>query len=567
MFFDFTVKIPHIKGKIFHKKYKNFHYIHYQYDTSYNKEKKYAEPKRTTIGKACEDDPTLMYPNANYYKFFPAEELPSDESYNRSGCLKVGTHIVIDKLMKDCGLKKMIQNSISDKYDLFLDLVAYSIISENNAAQYYPDYAYNHPLFTENMKIYSDATVGDFLRSLTEDNKITFLNQWNAVRPSKEKVYISYDSTNKKCQAGDIDLVETGHSKSGNTDTIFNYSVAYDVQNKEPLLYEEYPGSITDISQLQCMIEKIKSFGYKHAGFILDRGYFSKENIHYMDKNGYDFIIMMKAMKKTVKEVKKKKKGQFESSYSNRIITYGVSGTTVEQPLFPSDSKNRYIHVYYNDYKAAAERAELENKIEDLKDTLNKHIGEKVSYGKEVEHYFDLVYWHKGEEDQTLTCVVPKTAVIDEEVSLCGYFTIVTSEKMSAKEALLLYKSRDVSEKLFRGDKSYLGNSANRVHSNESFKGKILVEFVALILRNKIYTCLSDEMERTEKKRNYMTVPAAIRELEKIEMIRYGNDTYRLDHAITKTQKTILKSFDIDSTYIKTKIEELSLRLGFKDIH
>ena len=38
---------------------------------------------------------------------------------------------------------------------LILDLAAYSIITENNAAQYYPDYAYNHPLFTPNMKAYS----------------------------------------------------------------------------------------------------------------------------------------------------------------------------------------------------------------------------------------------------------------------------------------------------------------------------------------------------------------------------------------------------------------------------
>ena len=39
-----------------------------------------------------------------------------------------------------------------------------------------------------------------------------------------------------------------------------------------------------------------------------------------------------------------------------------------------------------------------------------------------------------------------------------GYFVIVTSKQMTAEEALELYKSRDVSEKLFRGDKSYLGN-------------------------------------------------------------------------------------------------------------
>ena len=36
-----------------------------------------------------------------------------------------------------------------------------------------------------------------------------------------------------------------------------------------------------------------------------------------------------------------------------------------------------------------------------------------------------------------------------------------------------------------------------------------------------------------------MTVPAAIRELEKIEMLRGTDRVYRLDHAVTKTQRTI----------------------------
>ena len=35
-----------------------------------------------------------------------------------------------------------------------------------------------------------------------------------------------------------------------------------------------------------------------------------------------------------------------------------------------------------------------------------------------------------------------------------------------------------------------------------------------------------------------MTVPAALRELEKIEMVRRNNGQYRLDHAVTKKQKT-----------------------------
>jgi transposase len=79
-----------------------------------------------------------------------------------------------------------------------------------------------------------------------------------------------------------------------------------------------------------------------------------------------------------------------------------------------------------------------------------------------------------------------RTEVINEEIKICGYFVIITSEPMTAQEALELYKGRDASEKLFRGDKTYLGNQSMRVYSNESMEAKIFVEFVALIIRNRI---------------------------------------------------------------------------------
>lgn len=98
-------------------------------------------------------------------------------------------------------------------------------------------------------------------------------------------------------------MVEFGHPKDDQGKEIFNYSIAYDRNNREPLFYEAYPGSIVDVSQLQYTLDKAKGYGYKRIGFILDRGYFSKDNICFMDDNGYDFIIMVKGMKALVSEI------------------------------------------------------------------------------------------------------------------------------------------------------------------------------------------------------------------------------------------------------------------------
>jgi len=133
---------------------------------------------------------------------------------------------------------------------------------------------------------------------------------------------------------------------------------------------------------------------------------------------------------------------------------------------------------------------------------------------------------------------------------------------MSATEALDLYKSRDGSEKLFRGDKSYLGNRSLRIHGSESVRSKIFIEFVALIIRNRFFTYLKEEMGRVDKKENFMTVPAALRELEKIEMIRQSDENYRLDHAVTATQKKLLKAFGMTELNIRQQAIGINERLN-----
>ena len=176
-------------------------------------------------------------------------------------------------------------------------------------------------------------------------------------------------------------------------------------------------------------------------------------------------------------------------------------------------------------------------------------------------NYFDLIFWHEGLQDEKFMSGIERADVINREIQLCGYFVIVTSAKMTAEEALVLYKSRDASEKTFRGDKSYLGANCERVYSNESVDTKIFIGFVATIIRSRIYILLKDEMARLDKKPNFMTVPAAVKELEKFEMLRGADSEYILDYAVTATQKTILKAFDMTAENIHRQTRELSTDL------
>lgn len=565
---NYLVPIPCDKGKIFKRKVirKNGDsviYVEYERSRTYNTKRKNTSTNRTTIGKLFNEDNNMMYPNDNYYKYVSEPVFNEDDDVEtnvRSSCLKFGAYYAIKKIIKDYKLDYLIKESCGeDNAGLFFDLCSYLIVCEDNAAQYYPDYAYNHPLFSDNMHIYSDSYISDYLKNkINIDMRISFIDKWTSRKKDEDVVYLSYDSTNKECEAGDIEIVELGESKNHIETNIFNYSIVFDHENKEPMFYEKYGGSINDVSMLVYNVNKVKAYGYNNICLILDRGYFSKANINYMDDNGIDFLIMCKANKTLVNKLVSSVKGSFEDKYLHHINKFDVNGISIKSKLYLSDKKERYFHVYYSPELYSSSRKALMSDLQDKEKQLNRALGKEVIFPNSYHKYYELVY--KEEEYETiddktnkiiknkrniLYSYVPRSEVIDEESSLCGYFVIISSKQMKASEAYIIYKSRDTSEKLFRTDKSYLGNKSLRVHSDESLESKMFMSFVALIIRNKIYNYLIDYMIDKGEKLNYLTVPAAIKELDKIELIKQPNGIYTLDHALSRTQKTILEALNI----------------------
>ena len=96
-----------------------------------------------------------------------------------------------------------------------------------------------------------------------------------------------------------------------------------------------------------------------------------------------------------------------------------------------------------------------------------------------------------------------------------------------------------------------------RVTTDERMSSKIFIEFIALIIRCRFYTYLRDKFKDEGSRPNWSTVPAALRELEKIEMTRCYDGIYRMDHAVTKKQKEILSAFGISGDDVKLDAKEI----------
>ena len=63
---------------------------------------------------------------------------------------------------------------------------------------------------------------------------------------------------------------------------------------------------------LLSMVGKAVGYGYRKIGFVLDRGYFSKENIEHLEKNEYSFVMMLKGKADLVQKWVLENRGSFE---------------------------------------------------------------------------------------------------------------------------------------------------------------------------------------------------------------------------------------------------------------
>lgn len=513
MYLDFKVAMPKTKG-VSVKRIKNIPYVYLEYGRIYLSEKKYNTAKRVCIGKACEDQPGMMIPNTNFVKYFPEEAFPEGiDEVVRSSCIHVGAFFVVRKIIKENFPDRMIAEVIGRDAELLLELAVYSLLTEGNTAQYYQDYVYNHPALTEKMEIYSDSKIFEFLKNISEEQRHTILNKWNAENNHRKRIYIAYDSIDNRRQAGEVDIAGIGNLRDGGEKIVVNYLIAYDADSREPLFYDTYYGRMSAARQIRFMLDKAGEYGCQQVGFVLNHTYFSEENIQLLDQSGCDFIVMVKGEEKLVREVVWEMVGTFEQNSANIIPEYQVSGTTVKHRLFPSDGQERYFHIYYN------------------------------------------------EQEHITKCGKKLMEAINEDIKLYEYFVIITSEKMTAEKAMTLYMSGKDSEKLFCGNKLYFQDDSKRIYEYQLVDTKTFIGFVALIIRNQIDMRLKESMLQDKKKWNCITVSTVLRKLEKIEMIKGLDNVYRLDHDVTVTQREILNAFGMTNQDIKVQAKQFSREL------
>jgi transposase len=521
-------------------------YVYLTRSVTYSPELKRTCPDRISIGKL--NDEGLLIPNKNYFAIF-GEPVELELQGDRADYVAVGPHLVVSKIADKLSLYALLDSVFPDKADKILDIATFMVMSENNVMQCFEDYGFHHSLFHGTN--FTDTTITKMLSGLSVASIDTFIKSWVTMQ-KKENIYVSYDSSNMNSVAGSLTLAEYGHAKDNPALPQINVSIGYNQTNQIPLFYELYPGSIIDNSECEKMVERAKRYGCEEIGFILDRGYFSLNNIRYFEKNGYDYILMTKGNSRFIKEAIEECIGALKEGYQYFMSEYELFGKTIEKNIFNTEQK-QYIHVYYNGVEAEKEKVIMNQRFEKIDKQLEEKKRQILKRQEDVASY--KKYYHlKFDENGYFLNYRRKEKAIKEQISRAGFFAIITSKKMDAYKALEIYRDRDAVEKVFRNEKSYLGNDVFRVHTDERWESKVFISFVALIIRNEIYKSLKPLYQKNRKE---YTVPKVLREYDKIGVTKLSDNRYHVRYKLTKKQKAILKELGINETEYNQFTDEI----------
>ena len=444
--------------------------------------------------------------------------------------------------------------------------------------QHYPAWAREHALFSESIR--DDSYLGKFLRSSLTIPKInSFKKAWAKENIGNGKVYLCYDSTNVNSQAEGVFIVQKGFAKDDKSLPQVNSDYVIRQADGLPLTYMHSPGSVADIAQAQEMIkffDGITDKDGKTVGIVLvcDRGYISEKNLKQMDEAGIGYLLMLRTSFGLHAKLCDKFAGEihaFDKMLSSPDDEkYGIT----DEVKLLDKGRTCYAHVIWSenlykekrsafDLDAQERKARLAAFIQDssnlsfTSEEIEKNVDEltrrlftlklEKSTPKIVQQKTGTGRGAKTEgvltETFRITGFSDNIGALDRERMKCGMYVLVSSEKITAQQAIDAYSKRDCVEKMFEALKSHMGMDKIGVSSEEAMHGKGLVWFVASILYSLLFNGTSSL--RTNDRKHF-TVPAMVDELEAIKADKdLESGAYERRYKLTKRQGDILGCWEI----------------------
>jgi transposase len=375
--------------------------------------------------------------------------------------------------------------------------------------------------------------VSDLLRDLNEDIRERFFSLW--MKSLSESECFCYDITSVSSYSEQNEYVRWGYNRDRESLPQINLAMLFGQQSGLPAYFRRLPGFISDVATLKTTVKALDYLGQKRLTFVLDRGFYSESNIDELFRMRCHFVIAPPTGRKWVRQIIDEYRASIMSPDFRRKPEGGDS-LFMTTYLHNWKGKRCYLHIYYN-MKANAEDFDgFNDKLIDWKEELESGNPDD----RHTEYYEK--FFHVKETPKRGRKVTYNQDAIDEHRNrYSGYFSILTTAKMDAEDALHIYRNKDLVENCFDDLKNSLDMKRLRVHSSQTMSARLFVQFLALILYSRIRSVI-----KANKKLQRMTVREVIEAMEPIVKIRYSGRYGEVITEVGPLQREIIETFALD---------------------
>jgi hypothetical protein len=232
-----------------------------------------------------------------------------------------GASYLLGEIRKITGLQEDLKACFPDRYKQILLIAYYLILEENNSLSRFSHWNQLHTHhFGEGIP---SQRSNELFQSITEEAHMNFFRRQGRRRICKG--YWAFDIKSLSSYSEVLSQVKKGRNKEHDRLPQINLAPLFGKESGLPFHYRKLPGNITYVKTVKRLMAEFNVMGYKKVGFILDCGFYNRENISLLCKNHQKFIVGVKLGLKYVKEVLEEER---ENSllWSNLQTQFGVYG-------------------------------------------------------------------------------------------------------------------------------------------------------------------------------------------------------------------------------------------------
>jgi len=452
------------------------------------------------------------------------------EDICRSSIRDYGAFYLFQRLAERTGLLSVLSKALPDCWEEVFNLASY-LISTGDPFSYCEDWLESTEAFSVGPM--TSQRISELLTGITTKERDNFYHLWCSLRSEME--YLALDITSTSSYSELIDSVEWGYNRDKEALPQINICLLMGYQSRYPIYQSVYSGSLKDVTTLQTTISTFRALaGEKPMIAVMDKGFFSAKNVSAMlsRQQNIDFVIAVPFSNKFAKDLVKSER-QGIDTLNNTIVSGGKESMRAITRLCSWDEKHKiYAHVYYNARKAHGIREDLYAHVAVLKEQAQQRP-EKYANNPDYTKYLSIA---RSEKERSGYVVRICEEVVEAELETAGWLIVISNYITDAKEAIKIYREKDIVEKGFLRLKNSLDLGRIRVHSETSMQNKVFIGFISLILLSGIHNVMV-EKKLYEK----MTMKKLILALSrlKLQIVR----GVRVLFPLSKDQRCIYQAF------------------------